>query len=54
MDMTMNGKKIDMWEGYLYDVDLVPPCPHQWIERMLLTSIYLECALCGEEKDVEN
>lgn len=54
MDMSINGKKIDMWEGYLYDLDMSAPCPHQWEELALFTSVYRKCRLCGEERDAES
>jgi len=36
------------YEDYIHQRE--PLCVHEWKSRELLTGVYAECALCGEEK----
>jgi hypothetical protein len=36
------------YEDYVHQRE--PLCVHEWKSRELLTSVYTECAHCGEEK----
>lgn len=53
MNMSTFYENIDLWEGYILDVDMSSPCPHRWVEVSLFTSVFKKCQLCGEERDVE-